>query len=147
MKTSSYLLNISYQRNRWASVALLYESVQFCARARGQLVYFFSGFIFVDSIYFKVLSHTFHPENNSASECGYYYSSVDRWWKKSNEPTLIEHYLLLSQKGSALCTFSRVAIRVTPFDGWRNWGLERFKGACSSPAWAKSEVKIRSLWR
>lgn len=108
---------------------------------------FFSGFIFVDSIYFKVLSHTFHPENNSASECGCYYSSVDRWWKKSNEPTFIEHYLLPSQKRSALCTFPHVAIRVTPFDGWRNWGLERFKGTCSSPECAEPEVKMWSLWR
>ena len=123
----------------WASSTL-------CASQRAACL-FFSGFIFADFIYFKVLSHTFHPENNSASECGYYYSSVDRWWKESNEPTLIEHYLLPSQKRSALCIFSHVTIRMTPFDGWRNWGLERFKGTWSSPACAESEVKIRSLWR
>lgn len=41
VKTSSYLLNISSWRDCPASIALLYEPVQLCALARGQLVYFF----------------------------------------------------------------------------------------------------------
>lgn len=86
-------------------------------------------------IYFKVLSHTFHPENNSVSEWGYYYSSVDRWWKKkSSWLTLIEHctYHVPSIEKNALHALPRNPLTVIPFDRWGNRGIERLRNLLRS---------------
>lgn len=94
----SYLLTIPYQGNPWANTTLLGEPAQFCAWARGQLNLFFLYFRFF--IYFKVLSHTFHPQNNSESV---WYSSLDRWWKtKSSQLTFIDHSTMYHLQREAL---------------------------------------------
>lgn len=150
MKTPSYLAKHSLSKAISGQTIPCYMSrFRAVSEPEGGFSVFFWFHICGFSIYLQVLSHTFHPQNNS-SECGYYYSSVDRWWKiqvSSHLWSTVPCAIYGEKCFPHVFSWLFCSHHSNPIWQMKKPRYKAVQGTCSYPVSGESEVPTRPVWR